>query len=120
VSRKPPLTYKNGYSNVVWAHNLGYNGSPNGIKGVLHRPSAYRYANPRFKSIPSVPAVRNPWDSAPAPWNLNGALSLASNSPFLRAGVDPTVVRGLDRVLKAQLAGYVREFLGAPRKGKHR
>ena len=120
LRRIPAVTFSNGYSRIVWAHNVGYNGTPRGFKSAPHHPGAYRYVNPGFKSIPAVPAVSDPWDSAPAPWNLGGSLSLASNSPFLYGGIEPTALRGLSGTLRTQMLGFEREFLGTPRSRKHR
>src|SRR5581483_8857503 len=95
-------TYNNTDSSIGWSHNLGFAGPTTGVApSILRNRGSYRYANPRFISLPRVPGGQTPWAHAVPPWRLGRAFPLRRGSAALARGVTPSQVAGISAVLAA-------------------
>jgi hypothetical protein len=102
-------TYNNTHSSISWSHNLGYDGITSGVpRSITSNRRYYRYANPRFVSVPAVPSGPSPWARATPPWRLGRAFHLRRRSAARGSGIVPSRAPGITAQLAfgLRLAGF--------------
>jgi parallel beta-helix repeat protein len=100
--------FHNVQSTSTMSHDIGFGGRSRGVVGPGNGPNwSFRKENPRFVSLPAIPATPRPWATSPPWWAVSHDFRLRRNSPARRGGISPLLAAGMTPALATGIIEYL-------------
>jgi parallel beta-helix repeat protein len=100
--------FNNAQSAPAMSHDIGFGGPSNGVAGPRAGPNwSFRNANPRFVSLPTIPATQTPWATSPPWWAVRHDFRLRAHSPARPGAINPLHAAGITPALATGMMKYL-------------